>query len=192
MRPATPPPGALALAEASIDQDEGFPVQGDGLAHPYWDAIGRVWTIGTGLTRLHGQPVTRHTQAITRAQNDAAVGEELAATNALIAGIVTVALAPCEWAALANWMFNVGGHAAAASTLVRRLNAGDKPDACQQFLAWVMADGKVVQGLRNRRLRTMALFSGQAVPGVTDRPGMPDAAARRAVPGDGAGLADAN
>ncbi len=174
-------PAALALAEASIDNDEGFPVQGDGLAHPYWDAVGKTWTIGTGLTRLHGQPVTQRTAAITRAQNDAAVGEELAATATLIAGIVRVALSPCEWAALANWMFNVGGHAAANSTLVGRLNTGDKPGACRQFAVWVMADGRVVPGLRNRRLRTMALFSGQDVAGVTDRPGMPGAAARRAV-----------
>ncbi len=179
-----PPPGALALAEASIDHDEGFPVRADGLSHPYWDAIGRVWTIGTGLTRLGGQPVTQRTGPITRAQNDAAVGIELAATSALIAGIVTVALAPCEWAALANWMFNVGGHAAAGSTLIRKLNARDKPGACQQFAVWIMANGKAVPGLRNRRLRTAALFSGQAVPGVTDQPGMPGTAARRAVPGE--------
>ncbi len=178
-----PPPGALALAAASIDHDEGFPTHGDGLAHPYWDAIGKVWTIGTGLTRLHGQPVTQHTAPISRAENDAAVEAELAATTRLIAGIVTVALAPCEWAALANWMFNVGGHAAAGSTLVRRLNAGDKPGACRQFIVWVVADGRVIAGLRNRRLRTAALFSGQAVPGVTDRPGMPTAASRRTVPG---------
>ena len=179
---ATPPPGALALAEASIDNDEGFPVGSDGLAHPYWDAIGKVWTIGTGLTRLHGQPVTQHTAPISRADNDAAVGEEMAATAALIAAIVTVPLAPCEWAALANWMFNVGGHAAAGATLVRMLNAGDKPGACRQFIVWVMAGGRVIPGLRNRRQRTMALFSGQAVPGVTDRPGMPTAAMRRTVP----------
>ena len=179
---AIPPPGAMALAEASIDQDEGFPAGSDGLSHPYWDAIGKVWTIGTGLTRLHGQPVTQHTAAISRAENDGAVGDELAATARLIGAIVTVALAPCEWAALANWMFNVGGHAAAGSTLVRRLNAGDKPGACRQFIVWVMADGRVIPGLRNRRLRTMALFSGQAVAGVTDRPGMPGAADRRTVP----------
>ena len=180
---ATPPPGALALAEASIDNDEGFPVGSDGLAHPYWDAIGKVWTIGTGLTRLHGQAVTHHTAAISRVVNDGAVGEELAVTAMLIGAIVKVALAPCEWAALANWMFNVGGHAAAGSTLIRRLNAGDKPGACRQFIVWVMADGRVIPGLRNRRLRTMALFSGQAVAGVTDRPGMPTASARRTAPG---------
>ncbi len=181
--PVNPPhPGALALAEASIDNDEGFPTGSDGLAHPYWDAVGKVWTIGTGLTRLHGQPVTQHTAAISRATNDGAVGTELAATATLIAAIVTLALAPCEWAAIANWMFNVGGHAAAGSTLIRRLNAGNRPGACQQFPVWVMADGRVVPGLRNRRLRTAALFSGQAVPGVTDRPGMPSAAERRAVP----------
>ncbi len=172
----TPPVGALPLAAGSIDHDEGF------VPHAYWDALGRVWTIGSGLTRLNGAPVTMHTLPITEAQNDAAVASELAATATLIGRVVQVALSPCEWAALANFAFNVGGHAFSTSTMLRKLNAGDKAGAGAQFLVWVLCDGKVVEGLRNRRIRTEALFAGQNVPGVTDRPGMPSAAVRRAVP----------
>ena len=41
--------------------------------------------------------------------------------------------------------------AACGSTLVRMVNRGDNAGACNQLPRWNRADGRVVQGLTNRR-----------------------------------------
>ena len=56
-------------------------------------------------------------------------------------------------AAFISWTYNVGNHAAAKSTLVRRINAGDLKGACDQLPRWVRAKGAVLAGLENRRWR---------------------------------------
>jgi lysozyme len=54
-------------------------------------------------------------------------------------------------AAMTSFAFNVGVAAFCGSTLVRKLNAGDYAGACAELDRWVMAGGKRVQGLVNRR-----------------------------------------
>jgi lysozyme len=159
--PTTPPPaGATALAEALIRVNEGFS------AAPYKDVAG-VWTIGSGLTRLNGVAVTGNTAPITKAQDDAALGYELAQTRTLLGSTVKVPLADHEWAALASFAYNVGGRQFGTSTLLRLLNQGNRVGAAKEFAKWNIAGGRVVQGLVNRRKREAAMFLGEDVPGVT-------------------------
>ena len=54
--------------------------------------------------------------------------------------------------------FNIGEGAFARSTLVNKLNAGDKKGAAEQFLVWKNAGGRVSQGLLNRRQEEKAMF----------------------------------
>lgn len=64
---------------------------------------------------------------------------------------VKVPLSQGEYDAYTSFIFNVGGNAFCASTLVKKLNAGDYPGACLELKRWVYVDGKVVHGLVKRR-----------------------------------------
>lgn len=64
-------------------------------------------------------------------------------------------------AAVLSWAYNVGSEAACNSTLMRKLQAGDIAGACAELDRWVMAGGKRVQGLANRRRDERALCEGR-------------------------------
>lgn len=63
---------------------------------------------------------------------------------------------PVYLAAL-SFTYNVGTGAACASTLFRHLNAGQLRAACDQLPRWVRDNGRVIQGLVNRRVSERAL-----------------------------------
>ena len=60
--------------------------------------------------------------------------------------------------ALTSFVYNVGQNAFANSTLLRKLNDGDFNGAADEFMKWIHAGGKVVQGLVNRRATEKELF----------------------------------
>ncbi|NIC05250.1 lysozyme [Halomonas sp. DX6] len=64
---------------------------------------------------------------------------------------VDAELPPTREAALASFVYNVGEGAFARSTLLRRLNAGQVQEACDELLRWVYAGGRVLRGLVTRR-----------------------------------------
>lgn len=53
--------------------------------------------------------------------------------------------------AAASLAYNIGGAAYCRSTVARRFNAGDERGACDAFLIWNRAGGRVMRGLVNRR-----------------------------------------
>ncbi|KAG0033011.1 hypothetical protein BGZ81_009568 [Podila clonocystis] len=65
-----------------------------------------------------------------------------------------------QWAALTSWTFNVGCGAVASSTLVQRLNQGQNPVAVaeNELPQWNRGGGRVLEGLKRRRGREVALF----------------------------------
>lgn len=73
-----------------------------------------------------------------------------------------VPLTQGQFDALASLTYNIGRGAFAGSTLKKRLLAHDFGGAADQFLRWVHADGKVLEGLVNRRTAEMKLFMGKA------------------------------
>ncbi|MCJ1959646.1 lysozyme [Novosphingobium mangrovi (ex Hu et al. 2023)] len=54
-------------------------------------------------------------------------------------------------AAATSLAYNIGPAAYAGSTVARRFSAGNWAGACDAFLMWKMAGGRIVQGLLNRR-----------------------------------------
>lgn len=58
---------------------------------------------------------------------------------------------PDQLAAATSLAFNIGGTNYCKSTVMRRFNARQWKAACDAFLMWNRAGGKVVQGLTNRR-----------------------------------------
>jgi len=61
--------------------------------------------------------------------------------------------------ALLSLRYNIGGPAFDQSTLLRELNAGNYTGAALRFAEWRLSEGKINQGLVNRRERERALFS---------------------------------
>jgi lysozyme len=63
---------------------------------------------------------------------------------------------------LVSFAYNVGAGNLKASTLLKKLNAGDTAGAAQEFQRWNKAAGKVLPGLTRRRACEALLF--QSIP----------------------------
>ncbi len=62
-----------------------------------------------------------------------------------------------QWAAATSLSYNIGSAAYCKSTVDRRFDAGDRRGACDAFLMWNKAGGRVVAGLTSRRRAERAL-----------------------------------
>lgn len=130
----------------------------------YRDSVG-IWTIGVGHTAAAGSPAPRAGMKITAAESDAILSRDLAKFEAAVNNAVRVPLNQNEFDALVSLAFNIGGGAFAGSTLVKKLNAGDRAGAANQFNVWVKAGGKTLKGLVTRRAAERAQFlSGGKAP----------------------------
>lgn len=118
----------------------------------YKDIVG-VWTICDGET-LGVKPGMVETLAGCKARDDAALIRHaepvLACTPALRAH-------PNQLSAAISLAYNIGTAGYCGSTVARRFNAGDWRGACEAFLMWNKAGGRVVAGLTNRRRAERAL-----------------------------------
>lgn len=142
----------LDLAEPLVKRSEGCRL----VAYPDPATGGDPWTIGWGQT---GPGICEGVEW-TQAQADAALRKELTGIGARIDALVLVDLAPHEMAALVSLAYNIGMTNFRGSTLLRKLNAGDRRGAGDQFLRWSRAAGKVMRGLTIRRAAERALFLG--------------------------------
>jgi len=120
----------------------------------YWDALGKVWTIGWGHTFGVSQG-----DVCTQEQADAWLVEDMAASEADVNTHVKVSLTQGEFDALCDFAFNLGRGALNNSTLLKDLNAGDYLTAAAEFEKWDHAGGKVVAGLLLRREDEEAEFN---------------------------------
>lgn len=133
-------------------------------AAPYRDQRG-VWTIGEGLTRIGGQPVTGHTKPITAAENDAATAAEFDRSVALIGRQVALALEAGPAAALIDLCYNCGaGPLQPGAALYEALRAGDLSRAADALLSWDHVHGQVDHGLFCRRSVERLACLGQLDP----------------------------
>ena len=64
---------------------------------------------------------------------------------------------PYQLAAAGSLAYNIGNTAYARSSVARLFSAGRWREACDAFMRWNMAGGKVVKGLTNRRRDERAL-----------------------------------
>lgn len=94
----------------------------------------------------------------TEAQAEAELRRELAKHEAAVTRLATVDLNQNEFDALVSFSYNCGAGALGKSTLLKRLNKGDRLGAAQQFGKWTRGGGRVLRGLVSRREREAALF----------------------------------
>lgn len=115
---------------------------------------GGVWTIGYGHT---GADV-REGLTIPLSEAERLLTRDLRVAEGHVNDAVKVKLTQNQFDALVSFVYNVGGGAFRSSTLLKLLNAGDYGNAADQLLRWNKDNGKVVDGLTNRRREERSLF----------------------------------
>lgn len=115
-----------------------------------------VWTIGYGETGPH----VKRGLKWTKAQAEAALDDLLKDYGRDVQASIRVPVSANEKAALVSLAYNIGVGALRSSTLLRKLNAGDKQGAAEQFGRWNKSGGRVLAGLTKRRADERRLFLG--------------------------------
>ena len=126
----------------------------EGLRLTAYQDGGGVWTIGYGHT---GSDV-REGLTIPLSEAERLLTRDLRTAEWHVTRLVKVKLTQNQFDALVSFVYNVGGDAFEKSTMLRLLNAGEYEGAANQFLRWNKDNGKVVQGLINRRIKERDLF----------------------------------
>lgn len=128
-------------------------------ASPYLDSAG-IPTIGYG-TIFYGDntKVKMSDPDISEDRAIAILKANVSNKCKAIENMVTVSLNQNQIDALCSLVYNIGVHALQTSTLLFLLNQGLYASASEQFSRWDMADGKVIDGLLQRRKKEAALFN---------------------------------
>src|ERR1700743_959647 len=121
----------------------------------YRDSGGR-WTIGYGTTQGVHEGMT-----CTQEQAQGWLLRDVAAAVQGVNHLTKIPLSQNEFDALVDFTYNVGLGNFAGSTLLKRVNEGNKGAASIEFLHWDKVHGKVIEGLTRRREAEMKLFLGE-------------------------------
>lgn len=115
-------------------------------------ASGKIWIDGDAIIYCNGLTVDQCMQIL---ENDLYNPEQD------LNEYVDVALTQNQFDALISFIFNVGVHAFIGSTLLKLLNQGQYEQVPAQLRRWVHDNGRVVQGLVNRREKEIKLWNGE-------------------------------
>lgn len=110
-------------------------------------------TIGYGCTEG-----VRLGMVWTEAEAVAGLAREIAKFEAVVSRLVTVTINQNEYDAMVSLAYNIGAAAFARSTVLKRLNNGDRAGSAKAFEMWTRGGGRVLPGLVSRRKREAALF----------------------------------
>ena len=117
-----------------------------------------VWTIGYGRTRN-----VKEGDRITEPQAERDLLEELEEFKHQVLNSVKVELKQNELDALTSWTYNLGVGNLKSSTLLKKLNAGNKSEVPAEMIRWNKANGKVLAGLTKRREAEAELWAKEVV-----------------------------
>jgi lysozyme len=119
---------------------------------PYRDGAG--WSVGYG----HWSPGKPEPMTEEAAEETLIADADYAAS--VVDSAVVVTLSDDERDALTLLVFNIGHMHFMHSTLLHKLNTGDRAGAAAQFDVWRIANGEVSPTLVKRRAMERALFEG--------------------------------
>lgn len=123
----------------------------------YQDSVG-VWTIGYGWTQpVDGKKVGPGMQ-IDQATADRLLKCGVVQYEQGVNQLVKVRITQGQFDALVSFAYNLGLRSLSTSTLLKKLNAGDKAGAADEFGRWVNAGGKRLDGLVARRAAEREMF----------------------------------
>ena len=115
---------------------------------------GLPWTIGYGHTAT-----ARKGMVITKEEGERLLKIDLTKVEKAVSDLVKVPLSDNQFAALVSFAFNIGTEAFRKSTLLKKLNAGDYSSVPSELARWKYNDGKVMDGLINRRASEAGLWA---------------------------------
>lgn len=154
----------------------------------YNDAAG-FCTIGYGhlikKASCDGTEKLEFKSGITEQQGEALLIEDMNWAKYSVMKAVSVDLTPGQFAALVDFVFNVGSGNFNKSTLLKKVNEQQHSEVPTQLRRWVRAGGKVWQGLVTRREREIDLYlEGTAIPRLLPQEGeeLPDIDIREGEP----------
>jgi len=146
--------GAVGVAAAAILSPFVSGWESGGKQHltAYQDIVG-VWTLCDGETLgvKKGDTDTAEGCAIRLDTRLAGFAQEVAKCTPSLRGKDEM------WASATSLAYNIGTGAYCKSTVDRQFDAGNLRAACDAYLMWNKAGGRVVQGLANRRAAERAL-----------------------------------
>ena len=120
---------------------------------PYYCVAGKL-TVGYGNLSHAVEGIT-----ITEEQAEQYLREDIKWCEDTINTKVSVPLEQWEFDALVAFVFNVGSGAFSKSTLLKKLNSGDKDGVAKEFKRWNKVNKKAVAGLTRRRKSESHLFA---------------------------------
>ena len=138
--------------KASVDAYELIK-QFEGLRLKAYLCPAGIWTIGYG----HTSGVSPNS-FITIQEADEYLHRDVA-TIEMQLNKLNLILRQCQWDAIVSFVFNVGIGNFKSSTLLAKIRINpDDNSIMDEFLRWVYANGKVMNGLQKRRLAEMKLY----------------------------------
>jgi GH24 family phage-related lysozyme (muramidase) len=134
---------------------EGF------VGHLYNDAA-QYCTIAYGhlikLASCDGTEPKRFLDGVTEPEGAKLLREDMKIAERVVMTSVDVALTDGQYAALCDFVYNVGGGNFQRSTLRKVINKNNFEQVPFQLRRWVKAGGRILAGLKKRREREIQLF----------------------------------
>lgn len=127
--------------------------QFEGLRLSAYKCPAGVPTIGWGTTKG-----VKMGQTITKDEADRLLIEDAQRFADHVKALVKIPLNQNQVDALISFVYNIGPHAFAKSTMLKLINQGLLEDAANQFVRWNKAGGEVLAGLTRRRMAERDLF----------------------------------
>lgn len=145
----------MQYSKQGLALTESFEAAGGPALKAYWDALGKVWTIGWGHT---GHEVVQGL-VWTYQQCVEALESDINWANNVVNSLVHASLTQGEHDALVDFVYNVGAGNFAKSTMLTYLNQKNMIMAALEFEKWDKAGGAVVAGLLRRRTAEELMFT---------------------------------
>lgn len=134
----------------------------EGWSARLYNDVARYCTIGYGhlikKAPCDGSEPPPFPSGITEARGEQLLISDMATAESTVATAVTAKLSDGQFAALADFVFNVGSANFRNSTLLRVVNDGQTASVPVQLRRWVYAKGKVWPGLQTRREGEIDLY----------------------------------
>lgn len=129
-----------------------------------------VWTVGYGLTSRAGFIEVGPNTTLTQEEADWYLERVVSDFAEKIRPMITAPITENQFGAFVSLAYNIGVGAFQKSSALRRFNAGDLTKVPDAMRMWRKANGKVVQGLVNRRESEIKLF----LTPVVEKPAAPE------------------
>ena len=161
-------PAGVALRRVSAAGLNLTQISEGWVATLYNDSAGYC-TIGYGhlikKARCNGTEPAEFRQGISKARGAEILARDMSQAEITVMLAVQTPLDDNQYAAIVDFVFNVGGTNFRNSTLLSRLNANNFDAVPAQLGRWTKAGGRVFPGLVTRRRNETALFfAGKAIP----------------------------